>query len=249
MDLGLKEKVVVVTGAGSQTGFGKGITLVLAKEGCDVAVCDIDLDGAEKTAVEVRGLGRKAVALKIDVTSISQANDMAKSVLEQFGKIDILVNNAGGSTPPQNFAETVETKWNKDLDLNLRGVLNCTRAVLPHMISRRSGKIVNIASVAGLGGQPSGTIYGAAKAGVIAFTQGLAQEVIESGINVNCIAPGMGATAFFNNMGPELNELLKQMKAANRCMAPEDIGNAVAFLVSDVSRQIVGQCLAVRGTT
>ena len=249
MDLGLKDKVAVVTGAGSQIGFGKGIALVLAKEGCDIAVSDIDLEGAEKSAAEVRGLGRKAIALKTDVTSISQANDMIKSVLEQFGKIDILVNNAGGSTPPQDFAETVETKWDKDLGLNLRGVLNCTRAVLPHMISRRSGKIVNIASVAGLGGQPSGTVYGAAKAGVIAFTQGLAQEVVESGINVNCIAPGMGATAFFDNMGPELNELVKKMKAANRCMAPEDIGNAVAFLVSDASRQMIGQCLAVRGTT
>ena len=169
MDLGLKEKVAVVTGAGSQTGFGKGITLVLAKEGCDVAVCDIDLEGAEKTAGEIRGSGRKAIALKTDVTNISRANDMIESVLKQFGKVDILVNNAGGATPPQNFAETVETKWSKDLDLNLRGVLNCTRAVLPHMISRGSGKIVNIASVAGLGGQPSGTVYGAAKAGVIAF--------------------------------------------------------------------------------
>jgi 3-oxoacyl-[acyl-carrier protein] reductase len=249
VDLGLQEKVAVITGAGSQIGFGKGIALVLAKEGCDIAVTDIDLDGAEKTAEEIRGLGRKAIALKIDVTNISQANDMSKSVLDQLGKIDILVNNAGGSTPPQNFAETVEAKWNKDLDLNLRGVLNCTRAVLPHMVSRGSGKIVNIASVAGLSGQPSGTVYGAAKAGVIAFTQGLAQEVIGSGINVNCIAPGMGATAFFDNMGSELNELVKEMKAANRVMAPEDIGNAVAFLVSNVSRQMVGQCLAVRGTT
>jgi 3-oxoacyl-[acyl-carrier protein] reductase len=249
VDLGLQEKVAVITGAGSQIGFGKGIALVLAKEGCDIAVTDIDLDGAEKTAEEIRGLGRKAIALKMDVTNISQANSMMESVLEQFGKVDILVNNAGGATPPQNFAEMVESKWNKDLDLNLKGVLHCTRAVLPHMISRGSGKIVSIASVAGLGGQPSGTVYGAAKAGVIAFTQGLAQEVIESGINVNCIAPGMGATAFFDNMGPELNELVKEMKAANRVMAPEDIGNAVAFLVSNVSRQLVGQCLVVRGTT
>jgi 3-oxoacyl-[acyl-carrier protein] reductase len=249
VDLGLKGKVAVVTGAGSQKGFGKGIALVLAKEGCDIAVSDINLEGAEKTAEEIRGLGRKAIALKIDVTSISQANDMVKSVLEQFDRIDILVNNAGGSTPPQSFAETAETKWNKDLDLNLRGVLNCTRAVLPHMISRRSGKIVSISSVAGLAGQPSGTVYGAAKAGVIAFTQGLAQEVFESGINVNCIAPGLGATAFFDNMGPELNEFVKEMIAADRCIAPEDIGNAVAFLVSDMSRQMGGQCLAVRGTT
>jgi NAD(P)-dependent dehydrogenase (short-subunit alcohol dehydrogenase family) len=249
MDLGLKDRVALVTGAGSQTGFGKGIALVLAKEGCDIAVGDIDLEGAEKTAAEVRALGRKAIALKTDVTSISQANDMVKAALAQFGRIDILVNDAGGSTPPQPFAETAETKWDRDLNLNLKGVLNCTRAVLPHMIARKSGKIVSLASVAGLAGQPSGVTYGAAKAGVIAFTQGLAQEVIESGINVNCIAPGLGATAFFKNMGPELNKIAKEMEAAGRSMTPEDIGNAVAFLVSDVSRRVVGQCLTVRGTT
>lgn len=249
MDLGLKDKVALVTGAGSQIGFGKGIALVLAKEGCDIGVIDIDMEGAGKTAAEVRALGRKAIAFKVDVTSSSQVNDTIKAALAQFGRIDILVNNAGGSTPPQPFAETAETKWDRDINLNLRGVLNCTRAVLPHMISRRSGKIVSLASVAGLSGQPTGTIYGAAKAGVIAFTQGLAQEVIESGINVNCIAPGLGATAFFNNMGPELNKLAKDMKEAGKTMAPEDIGNAVAFLVSHMSRQVVGQCLTVRGTT
>jgi NAD(P)-dependent dehydrogenase (short-subunit alcohol dehydrogenase family) len=209
----------------------------------------IDLEGAEKTAAGIRALGRKAIALKTDVTSISQTNDMIKAALAQFGRIDILVNNAGGSTPPQLFAETAETKWDRDLNLNLKGVLNCTRAVLPHMISRKSGKIVSLASVAGLAGQPSGTTYGAAKAGVIAFTQGLAQEVIESGINVNCIAPGLGATAFFKNMGPELMKLAKEMEAAGRSITPEDIGNTVAFLVSDVSRRVVGQCLTVRGTT
>jgi len=249
MDLGLKEKVALVTGAGSQKGFGKGIALTLAKEGCDIIASDIDLEGAEKTAAEVKALGRKAIALKADVTSISQVNDMVKAALAQFGRIDILVNNAGGATPPQPFAETAEGKWDRDIDLNLKGVLNCTKAVLPHMISRKSGKIVSISSVAGIIGAPSGTTYGAAKAGVIAFTQGLAQEVVESGIGVNCIAPGLGATAFYDNMGTEMLKRANEMEAAGITITPEDIGNAVAFLASDVSRRFLGQCLRIQGTT
>jgi NAD(P)-dependent dehydrogenase (short-subunit alcohol dehydrogenase family) len=249
MDLGLKDKVALVTGTGSQRGFGKGIALVLAKEGCDIIASDIDLEGTEKTAAEVRALGRKATALKVDVTSIAQVNDMVKAALAQFGQIDILVNNAGGATQPQPFAETAESKWERDINLNLKGVLNCTRAVLPQMISRKSGKIVSISSVAGIIGAATGTTYGAAKAGVIAFTQGLAQEVVESGINVNCIAPGLGATAFYDNMGPEMLKRAKEMEAAGITITPEDIGNAVAFLASDVSRRFVGQCLRIQGTT
>ncbi|MBA7578972.1 3-oxoacyl-[acyl-carrier-protein] reductase FabG [subsurface metagenome] len=135
MDLGLKGKVALVTGTGSQRGFGKGIALTLAKEGCDIIVSDIDLKGAEQTAAEVKALGSKVIALKADVASRDQVNDMVKKSLEQFGKIDILVNNAGGATPPQPFAETAEAKWDRDINLNLMGVLNCTRSVLPQMIS------------------------------------------------------------------------------------------------------------------
>jgi 3-oxoacyl-[acyl-carrier protein] reductase len=249
MDLGLKDKVALVTGTGSQRGFGKGIALVLAKEGCDIVSSDIDLEGAEKTAAEVRTLGRKAIAFKADVSSMAQVNDMVKATLEKFGRIDILVNNAGGSTPPQLFAETAETKWDRDINLNLKGVLNCTRAVLPHMLPRKSGKIISISSVAGLIGAPTGTIYGAAKAGVIAFTQGLAQEVIESGINVNCVAPGFGATAFYDDFDEEFTKRGKEMEAAGITITPEDIGNAVAFLASGASRRYVGQCFRIQGTT
>ncbi len=249
MDLGLKGKVALVTGVGSQTGFGKGIALVLAKEGCDIIGSDIDFTGAEKTAAEIKSLGCKAIAFKTDVSSFAQIQDMVNSALAQFGHIDILVNNAGGSTPPSPFVDTDETKWNTDINLNLKGVLYCTKAVLPHMISRRSGKIVSISSVGGIDGVPTGTTYGAAKAGVIAFTQGLAKELIELGINVNCIAPGLGATAFYDNMGPELLQMSRDMQAKGLTITPEDIGNTVAFLASDVSRRYVGQCLSVRGIT
>lgn len=249
MDFGLKDKVALITGAGSQKGFGKGIALVLAKEGCDIAVSDIDPEGAEKTAAAVRDLGRKAISLKTDVTSFSQANEMVEAAIAQFGKIDILVNNAGRSTPPQMFSESAEAKWDQDINLNLKGVLNCTRAVLPHMISRKYGKIISLSSVAGVRGQPSGTVYAAAKAGVIIFTRGLAQEVIQSGINVNCVAPGLGATAFFDNMGPELMKVCDEMESAGISITPDDIGNTVAFLASEVSRRYIGQCLSVHGVT
>jgi len=250
MDLGLKDKVAIVTGAGSQIGFGKGIVMALAREGCDIVACDIDLEGAEKTAADVKAAGRKALAFKVDVTNSTQIKDMVKAVLEQFGKIDILVNNAGVGTQPKPFVESTEEEWDTNININLRGVLNCTRAVLPYMISQKSGKIVSMSSTAGLSGMSTGGVYGAAKGGIVIFTQALAQEVADSGINVNCMAPGMGATNFHraSNFPPEFIEgMVKEMAAAGRTTTPEEIGNTAAFLVSDVSKRITGQCVRVSG--
>ena len=250
MDLGLKDKVAIVTGAGSQIGFGKGIVMALAREGCDIVACDIDLEGAEKTAADVKAAGRKALAFKVDVTNSAQIKDMVKAVLEQFGKIDILVNNAGVGTQPKPFVESTEEEWDTNININLRGVLNCTKAVLPHMISQKSGKIVSMSSTAGLSGMSTGGVYGAAKGGIVIFTQALAQEVADSGINVNCMAPGMGATNFHraSNFPPEFIEgMVKEMAAAGRTTTPEEIGNTAAFLVSDVSKRITGQCVRVSG--
>lgn len=249
MNLKLEGKVALITGAGSQKGFGKGIALTLAREGCDIVVNDINLDGAEQTAAEVKALGRKAIALKADITKKAEVDAMVEAALAQFGRIDILVNNAGVGTPPKPFVDSTEAEWDLGIDVNLRGVMNCSKAVLPHMISRKSGKIVNMSSIAGLGGTPTGTIYGAAKAAVANFTAGLAREVADLGINVNCIAPGLGATGFHEASGfsPEYIEDRDRMAAAGRTTTPQDIGNAVAFLVSDVSIRVVGQCLVVAG--
>ncbi len=250
MDLGLKGKVALVTGAGSQRGFGKGIVMALAKEGCDIVVCDINLNGAEQTAAEVKKLGNKAIAIKADITNSAEVKEMVKKALDEFGRIDILVNNAGGSTPPQKFLETSEENWAKDIALNLLGMSYCTRAVLPQMIERRSGSIINISSLGGIIGVNGGTAYGAAKAGVINFTQSLAQETAELGIRVNCIAPGLGDTAFYDHFPKEFRDnFVKKAATAGKTTTPEDIGNAVAFLASDVSKRIVGQCLRVAGTS
>jgi 3-oxoacyl-[acyl-carrier protein] reductase len=248
MDLGLKGRVALVTGSGSQRGFGRGIAVTLAEEGCDLIISDVDTAGMGLTAQELRSLGRKVLAVKADVTDRSSVDEMVKNAIKEFGQIDILVNNAGGSTPPQLFAETSLEKWQKDINLNLMGVLNCSRAVVPYMIARKRGDIVSMSSLAGVAGVATGTTYAAAKAGVIAFTQGLAQEVAESGIKVNCLAPAFGFTAFYDKFPNEWAQRGKKMEAEGRTITPRDIGNLVAFLVSDVSLKITGQCIQISGT-
>jgi 3-oxoacyl-[acyl-carrier protein] reductase len=247
MDLGLRNKVALITGAGSQVGFGKGTALVLAAEGCDVIVNDIDLAGAEQTAAEIKALGRKAVAVKADVTDQAEVNDMVKAALAQFNRIDILVNNAGGMSSPKAFIDMTESDLAKGLDLNFKAMMNCTRAVLPQMLACKSGKIISIASDGGLKGVANGTVYCAAKAAVINFTQSLSKEVITSGINVNCIAPGLGNTNFFKNFPSMVVGIAHKMAEEKKSTTPQDIGNTVAFLASDVSIHIIGQCILVSG--
>ena len=247
MDLGLKDKVALVTGAGSQKGYGKGIALTLAKEGCHLIVADIDLAGAQKTAAEIEALGRQALAVKVDVTKAAEVNEMVKAALAKFGKIDILVNNAGAASPNKLFWEKTDADWDWDINLNLKGVMNCTKPVIGQMVSAKSGKIINISSVAAKLGAPYSSSYAAAKAGVVGLTKSLALEVSHMGINVNAIAPGLGLTNFVKNDPPEFLEGLREHTPTRRANTPEDIGNMVAFLASDVSRNIVGQTFSVDG--
>jgi 3-oxoacyl-[acyl-carrier protein] reductase len=249
MELGLEGKVALITGAGSPVGFGRGIALTLAKQGCDIVVNDIDSEGAKKTANEVEALGRKAMAIKADVTQVAEVKDMVRAALDRFGKIDILVNNAGRTTTPTPFYETPEENWQIVINLNIYGVFHCTKAVLPQMIERKSGKIINISSGAGISGMPRCVHYGASKAAIIAFTKGLAKEVISSGINVNCIAPGLGDTHFLStgNFPPGELERALQRVPTGKATTPEDVGNMVAYLSSDIANQIMGQTFIVDG--
>ena len=249
MDLNLKGKVAMVTGTGSQIGFGKSIALTLAKEGCNVVSADINFEGAKTTAAEIQTLGCEAIAFKIDVTSSSEVNDTVQAALKEFGKIDILVNNAGTSSPPKPFIEMTETECDFDINVNLRGVMNCTRAVLSHMISQKYGKIINISSGAGLIGCKDVAAYSAAKAGIIAFSQALAAEVGPLGINVNNIAPGFAATGLVGNAkdNPEFLQRFADQSLIGRLTVPQDIATVVAFLASDVSMDIIGQTIRVAG--
>lgn len=247
MDLGLQDKVALVTGAGSQIGFGKAIALTLAKEGCDVIVNDIDLDGAEKTSAAVKALGRKSVAIKADVTKKAEVQEMVERALTEFGRIDILVNNAGAITMAGPFLEQKEEDWDKDINLNLKGTLFCAQAVLPGMMEQKYGKIVNISSGTAKLSHPFVSAYTMAKGGINIFTRNLARMVIESGITVNCVSPGWSLTNFVKGDKEELKKRFLPETPIGRGTEPQDIANAVAFLASDVSEDIVGQVLCVDG--
>jgi NAD(P)-dependent dehydrogenase (short-subunit alcohol dehydrogenase family) len=249
MEVNLSGKVALVTGGGSQKGFGKGICLILARNGCDIIVNDIDQEGIEKTAAEVRASGRQAIAIKADVTKVPEVKAMVAEALKKFGKIDILVNNAGRTTAPMPFVETPEKNWELVFNLNVFGVFNCTKAVLPQMLQRKYGKIINIASGAGFTGSPRFIHYGASKAAIMAFTKGLAKETVASGINVNAIAPGLGDTNFLSTGGFPEGEFSKGVTTVptGRSTTPEDVGNLVAYLASDMARNVVGQTYVIDG--
>ena len=249
MDLKLQDKVAVVTGTGSQIGFGRGIALTLAKEGCHIVSVDVDLDGAKKTAADVQSIGRKAPAFKVDITKRVEIDSVVKKVLAEFGGIDILVNCAGRASGIRPFVNSTAEQWDIDININLRGTMNFTQAVLPHMLERQYGKIVNFSTHAahqptGLAGAAS---YIAAKSGTVMFSKTLAGEVGASGININIIAPGPGATNFHRVSGgdPRMAGLVDTLAKAGKTTTPEDIAYAVAFLVSDVSSKLSGQVLEV----
>jgi len=247
MDLNLKGKTALVTGAGSQAGQGKEIALTLAREWCDVIVSDIDLEGSEKTAAEIKALGYRAVALKADITESIEVTEMVELALKEFNRIDILVNNAGGQVGGGPVAEMDETKWDKTIDINLKGAMLCSRAVLPGMLTRKYGKIVNMSSHPGKLGAPNGSAYAAASAGIFGFTKALAAEVGPSGINVNVIIPGMVITDFFKALPPEKIKEFAERIPMRRVGTVQDIANLVAFLVSDVSSYITGQTIVSDG--
>ena len=238
MDLGLKGKVALITGTGSQIGYGKGIAMTLAGEGCNIISADIDLGGAKKTAEEVEGRGCKALAVKVDVADRTEVDAMIQSALEKFERIDILVNNAGTSSLLKPFVEMTRDDWDLDIGVNLYGQMNVAQAVLPHMIARGYGRIVNFSGGRGI---PNISIYGAAKAGVMAFTEALAREVAAHGIIVNGIGPGLGETGLVHNAPAEFLEQNRQRSALKRLCRPDDVGPVVAFLASDLCSYMVGQ--------
>jgi 3-oxoacyl-[acyl-carrier protein] reductase len=248
VNLGLKDKVAIITGAGSQIGFGKAIALALAKDGCHVAATDIDLEGAKQTAAEIKALGRKAIALKLDVANHAEAIKVANAVLAEFGRIDILVNNAGVCSGIKPFMETTEADWDKDISVNFKGTMNCTQAVLPDMLKRKAGKIINISSGGGIDGGKNAATYASTKGSVIIFTKSIAAEVAPSGINVNCIAPGFANTGFAAKAPPGMVENFAKTVPLGRLTDVQDIANTVVFLASDAANDIVGQTIRVSGT-
>jgi 3-oxoacyl-[acyl-carrier protein] reductase len=238
VDLKLNDRIALVTGSGSPIGYGRAIAATLAGEGCDVVCADLDLAWAEETAGLVEALGRQAMAVKVDVADRSSVDTMVQAAIERFGRIDILVNNAGTSSQDKPFMQKTKSDWDLDIGVNLYGQMNVAQAVIPYMTERGYGRIINTSGGQGL---PAVSTYGAAKAGVEAFTHSLALEVAPLGIIVNGIAPGLGETGLNVKTPEEHKDAYRRMSALKRFCSPEDVAPAVAFLASDVCSYMVGQ--------
>ena len=245
----LEGKVAIVTGAGG--GIGRAVALRLAQEGADVVANDINMGTAKSTADEIKATGHKALAIKADVTKSKEVGEMFETALRELGKVDILVNVAGGSAREKAsaFRDSEEETWDSVLGNNLKGTLICSRAVINHMIERGTGKIVNIASAAGVYGCTGVADYSAAKAGVIGFTRALASEVGEYGINVNSVAPGPIRTSGLLFYPEEIVQATLAARIIKRMGEPDEIASAVLFLASDDANYITGQTLLVDGGT
>ncbi len=238
-------KVALVTGA--SRGIGHAIAVELAKQGANVAV---NYSGSEAKANEVvdeiKALGREAIAIQSNVGDSDSVQNMVKEVISTFGTVDILVNNAG-ITRDNLLMRMKEDEWDDVININLKGVFNCTKAVTRQMMKQRSGRIINIASIVGVSGNPGQANYVAAKAGVIGLTKTAAKELASRNINVNAIAPGFITTDMTDKLPEEVKaEMLKQIPLA-KFGEPRDIANVVLFLASEQSNYMTGQTLHVDG--
>ncbi len=243
--MSLLGKNVLVTGA--SRGIGRAIAIELAKNGSNIAISYANNEAKAKEVVdEIKGYGVKAIAIKADVSKEEDILNLLKLVEEDIGTIDILVNNAGINR--DNLLMRMSTEdWDKVIDTNLKGVYLCTKAVIRDMIRKKAGKIINIASIAGVAGNFGQTNYSASKAGVIGFTKSLAKELASRGINVNAVAPGLIETDMTLALKEDIKSSLVKNIPMGRLGTVEDVANIVVFLASEKSNYITGQVINVDG--
>jgi 3-oxoacyl-[acyl-carrier protein] reductase len=242
--LRLHDRVAIITG-GAQ-GIGRAIGLLLAQNGAQIVIADINDKQAEETAQEIGLLGRKSLAVKVDVSNFSEAENLGKTVFDAFGRIDILVNNAG-ITRDGLFLRMKEEEWDAVITINLKSVFNCSKAVIRYMGKQRGGKIISVASVVGQIGNIGQANYGASKAGIIGFTKTLAREFASRGIMVNAVAPGFIETGMTRTLPEKVREGFISNIPLGRMGTPEEIAEAVLFLATDASNYITGQVINVNG--
>jgi 2-hydroxycyclohexanecarboxyl-CoA dehydrogenase len=241
----LEGYAAIVTGGGQ--GIGRGIALALAAEGADVAVFDVNLAGAGEVAAEVRAMGRRALALEVDVTDLARVEAATKEVVATLGRLDVLVNNVGW-TPNEPFADSGPETWTRIVAVNYVGTLNCTRAALAFMVPARRGRIVSIASDAARVGTPREAVYAGAKAAVMGFSKSLAAEVARHGITVNVVSPATVDTPLLRGMlTPEQIDRREKANPMGRLGQPSDVAAAVVFFASPGAGYVTGQVLSVNG--
>jgi 3-oxoacyl-[acyl-carrier protein] reductase len=267
LEIDLSGRVALVTG-GSR-GLGRVDALTLARAGADVAIADILLESdtsaaeslgllaqaavaqgmvhTEETVEEIRALGRRAVAVRCDVTDRAQVDDAVGRVVAELGSVDILVNNAGTLDHVAQFADQRQELWERDLRVNLTGAFNCAQAVWPHLRERGWGRIVNMASVAGTLGGFGQASYSTTKSGVLGLTKTLALEGGRHGITCNAIVPGIIGTEAFHMADPAMNERIAARTVFKRPGEPQDVANAIAWLCSDLAAYVTGVELNVSG--
>jgi 3-oxoacyl-[acyl-carrier protein] reductase len=241
----LTGKVALVTG-GSR-GIGRACAIKLAGLGATVVVnYRANAEAADDVVMEIKTRGGEAIAVQGDVSRFADAQRVVKVTTDTYGRLDILVNNAG-TTRDNLLALMKEEEFDLVIEQDLKSVFNCSKAVLRQMMKQKSGRIVNMTSVAGMIGNAGQTNYSAAKAGIIGFTKAMAKEYGSKNIAVNAVAPGYIPTDLTGSLSPELKDRLVQLTALGRVGTPEDIANAVAFLASGAAGYITGQVLAVDG--
>jgi len=241
----LSDRVAIVTGSGQ--GIGQAIALKLAEVGATVVLNDIgETSPVEKVAGEIRKMGRESTAILADVSLPSDVTRLVQATVDTYGKVDILVNNAG-ITRDQLMLRMSDEDWDAVLTVNLKSVFLCTRAVLRHMVRQRWGRVISIASIVGLIGNPGQANYASAKAGIIGFTRTIAKEVASRGITANAVAPGFIDTPMTQQLPEERRQEMASRILLGYLGTPRDVAEAVVFLASEEARYITGQVLTVDG--
>ncbi len=240
----LNGKVALITGGAR--GIGQAIAMTFAKEGADIVVADVNLEIAQKTASEIEGLGRKALALEIDVTNYGLVEEGINKILDKMGKVDILVNNAG-ITKDNLILRMSQAEWDAVINVNLKGTFNCIKAVSRPMVKQKSGRIINIASIIGLMGNPGQANYAASKAGIIALTKTVAKELASRNINANAVAPGFIQTEMTAKLPEDIKKKMLEAIPLAKLGTPQDVANLCLFLASDESSYITGQVITIDG--
>ncbi len=239
----LENKVVIITGAGS--GIGKETALLFAKEGAKVVVADVNEKAGEETVVEIKKNG-EGFFVKLDVSNREQSKQMVKTTLEKYGRIDVLINNAG-IVQDAFLSKMTEEQWDKVINVDLKGVFNCTQAVVEVMINQGNGVIINTSSIVGVEGNVGQVNYAAAKAGLIGMTKTLAKELGKKGIRVNAVAPGFITTPMTSNVPEKILEMMKEKTPLRRLGEAKDVAYAYLYLASDEANFVNGAVLCVDG--